>query len=140
MPFSSIGSSANTFTPSSSVSGPEPLRPFVAAFDGALGTSSCENRLHGQSDVVKFHVFAPASAWPSSPLIVAASCAVYAVARASAADGVSVAVRVAGSYATPAGTSAPDEVRSENDVVVIVAGSMARENVAVTVDASATTP
>ena len=59
----------------------------------------------------------------------AANVAVYVVPAASAAVGVSVAVVVAASYETLAATAPPGPA-SVNDVLVSVAGFIARENVA----------
>jgi hypothetical protein len=74
----------------------------------------------------------------SMPPVPPASVAVYEAPRASASAGVSVAVRVAASYATDAGTTAFDASRSLNVVPVSVEGSIASLNVARTVAPLAT--
>jgi len=80
--------------------------------------------------VVNDHAYGAASGTPSVVWIVVASRAVYVSVRASMLVGVRVAVRVDALYDTVAGTSAPDDERSENPADVTVAGSIARVNVA----------
>src|SRR5919204_179913 len=82
--------------------------------------------------VVKLHVTADGSGVPSAALIVAASVVVYVVESASALLGVSVAVFVDESYDTDAAMGEPPLGASVKLDVVIVAGSIAREKVALT--------
>ena len=73
------------------------------------------------------------SACPSVARIVVASAAVYVVESASAEVGVRVAVSVAESYATDAGTVVPSSFLSVKLDEVIVEASIAFEKPAVTV-------
>jgi len=59
------------------------------------GTSTGENRLHGQAAVVKLQLTAEASGVPSAAFAPTVTVAVYDAFAARVADGVSVAVREA---------------------------------------------
>ena len=87
----------------------------------------------GGAFVVKLHEVALWSGVPSAAWTPVEAVAVYAVELESSADGVSTAVFVDELYVTPAATGDPVDVWSVNVLPLTVAGSSARENVAVMV-------
>ena len=92
----------------------------------------------GGAFVVKLHDVALWSGVPSAAWTPVDTVAVYAVELESRPDGVRTAVFVDELYATLAATGDPVDVCSVNVLAVSVAGSSARENVAVTVELART--
>ena len=108
---------------------------------GFAGVAVLGNALHGQltePPVVNNHVCVDAKATLERSLtrgsvVPPFNVAVYDVEPESGALGVNVAIRVAASYVTFAGTSVPAASRSSKVELLIVAGSIASLNVALTV-------
>src|SRR5262249_36765000 len=115
-----------------------PVATLTAPADGTLLVT-----VGGGAIVVNDQTTLAASAFPARSLTTGAVAPPWIVAVSTvewlrAAAGVSVTVRVTASYETVAGTTVLDGVRSSTVLDVIVEGSIASLNVAVTVVETAT--
>jgi hypothetical protein len=90
-----------------------------------------EKSEHGHAAVLNDHVTAAASGTPTVSVMLRSRRATNVEPPGSGVVGVSVAVLVVALYETEAGTIPPGPTRVK-DVLVMLAGAIARENVAVT--------